>query len=71
MTLAGSAMFTTLRVYALSNRNKILGTIVLLLSFTPFLVTISTAYQSPPINLPSPENCTSRNTVVSMSVSLG
>ncbi|EIW57012.1 uncharacterized protein TRAVEDRAFT_49821 [Trametes versicolor FP-101664 SS1] len=54
LTMLGPAAFTTLRVYALSGRNKMLTGAVLLLSMGPFLVNMSTVYQLVPSNLPPP-----------------
>ncbi|KAL1937385.1 hypothetical protein VTO73DRAFT_13791 [Trametes versicolor] len=60
LTLLGPAVFTTLRVYALSGRNVIVTGLVLVLSMGPFLVNVSTMYQEVPINLPPPFGCSSR-----------
>ncbi|EIW56788.1 uncharacterized protein TRAVEDRAFT_49609 [Trametes versicolor FP-101664 SS1] len=58
LNLIGPAMFTTLRIYALSRQNKVLVGVVLVLSMAPFVINASTAYQNPPINLPAPLGCT-------------
>ncbi|KAL1938453.1 hypothetical protein VTO73DRAFT_11693 [Trametes versicolor] len=59
LAMLGPASFTTMRVYALSGRNKILTSLVLLLSMGPFVVNVSTLYQDVPVNLPPPDSgCT-------------
>ncbi|EIW56801.1 uncharacterized protein TRAVEDRAFT_49623 [Trametes versicolor FP-101664 SS1] len=62
LNLIGPAVFTTLRIYVLSGKNRILGGVALVLSMAPFLINASTAYQQPPINLPAPLNCAATNT---------
>ncbi|EIW56802.1 uncharacterized protein TRAVEDRAFT_49624 [Trametes versicolor FP-101664 SS1] len=61
LTLIGPAVFTTLQIYSLSRGNRILGGVVLMLSMAPFLINGSTIYQRPPINLPTPLNCSQNN----------
>ncbi|EIW53816.1 uncharacterized protein TRAVEDRAFT_51559 [Trametes versicolor FP-101664 SS1] len=62
LSLVGSAMFTTLRIYALSQKNRILSGIALVLSMVPFVINASTRYQQLPSNLPAPLNCIRTNT---------
>ncbi|KAI0364168.1 hypothetical protein BV20DRAFT_1006208 [Pilatotrama ljubarskyi] len=57
LTLPGPAVFAALRVYALSGRSKILSGITLVLSLSLFLTELSDVYHFPPINEPSPLNC--------------
>ncbi|KAL1937167.1 hypothetical protein VTO73DRAFT_14509 [Trametes versicolor] len=59
LSLTGPGLFTTLRIYALSRRNKIMGGVALVLGMAPFIVNASNAFQKPPINLPAPLNCSS------------
>ncbi|EIW56807.1 uncharacterized protein TRAVEDRAFT_49629 [Trametes versicolor FP-101664 SS1] len=70
LSLIGPAMFTTLRIYALSRNSKILGGAALLLSMVPFVVNASTAYLKLPINLPAPLNCQYAN-AASTGLSIG
>ncbi|KAL1937251.1 hypothetical protein VTO73DRAFT_13920 [Trametes versicolor] len=70
LNLIGPAMFTTLRIYALSRKNRILGGVALVLSMAPFLINASTAYTQPPINLPAPLNCTATS-MTSRSLNIG
>ncbi|KAL1937162.1 hypothetical protein VTO73DRAFT_14504 [Trametes versicolor] len=62
LDVIGPAMFTTLRLYALSRKSKTLGGVALVLGMTPFIVNASVAYQVVPINLPEPLNCNQINT---------
>ncbi|EIW53843.1 uncharacterized protein TRAVEDRAFT_51584 [Trametes versicolor FP-101664 SS1] len=62
LNLVGSAMFTTLRIYALSRKNRILSGIALVLSMAPFVINVSTRYQQLLSNLPAPLNCVKINT---------
>ncbi|EIW63117.1 uncharacterized protein TRAVEDRAFT_43423 [Trametes versicolor FP-101664 SS1] len=55
--LSDPVMFTTLRIYALSKKNKILGGLALALSMAPFLLNTGIVYHNIPINLPAPVNC--------------
>ncbi|KAL1942697.1 hypothetical protein VTO73DRAFT_4937 [Trametes versicolor] len=57
LNLIGPALFTTLRIYALSKKNKILGGLALALSMAPFLLNTGIVYHNIPINLPAPVNC--------------
>ncbi|KAL1937165.1 hypothetical protein VTO73DRAFT_14507 [Trametes versicolor] len=66
----GPAMFTALRIYAVSRKNRVLGGVALALSMTPFVINMSTIYEILPINLPAPLNCTQANTA-SRSISAG
>ncbi|OJT15919.1 hypothetical protein TRAPUB_14141 [Trametes pubescens] len=70
LNLVGPAMFTTLRIYALSKKNRLLGGVALVLSMVPFFINTSAAYQSVPINLPAPLNCQSYSTA-STSLDIG
>ncbi|KAL1937371.1 hypothetical protein VTO73DRAFT_13777 [Trametes versicolor] len=54
LAMLGPAAFTTLRVYAISERNKVLTGVVLLLSLGPFIVNACTLYQNVTINYPQP-----------------
>ncbi|EIW56785.1 uncharacterized protein TRAVEDRAFT_49605 [Trametes versicolor FP-101664 SS1] len=60
--MIGPAAFTTLRIYSLSAKNRILGGVALVLSMTPILINATAAYQRLPINLPAPLNCENGNT---------
>ncbi|KAL1940485.1 hypothetical protein VTO73DRAFT_9057 [Trametes versicolor] len=70
LSLAGSATFTTLRIYALSQKNRILSGIALVLSMAPFVINTSTQYQQLPSNLPAPLNCVGIN-IASRNLEIG
>ncbi|KAI0365818.1 hypothetical protein BV20DRAFT_972525 [Pilatotrama ljubarskyi] len=63
ITLLGPSIFASLRVYALSGKNKLLCGITLLLSASPFLGVLSTIFSFTVANFPPPINCTYVNTV--------
>ncbi|KAI0760976.1 hypothetical protein BD413DRAFT_593375 [Trametes elegans] len=51
------AVFTTLRVYALTGRNRWIAGVVMVLGLGPFVVNMSTAYQNRVVNLAPPLLC--------------
>ncbi|KAI0820553.1 hypothetical protein BC628DRAFT_1397148 [Trametes gibbosa] len=57
LNLIGPPVLTTLRAYVLSGQNKVVGGITLTLGLVPFFVNVTSAYLTPPINLPPPDNC--------------
>ncbi|KAI0351085.1 hypothetical protein OH77DRAFT_1430099 [Trametes cingulata] len=62
LSLLGPAAFASLRVYALTEKSKVLSGATLVLSLAPFLITISVLYRYRIVNYAPPINCTSVNT---------
>ncbi|TFK81440.1 hypothetical protein K466DRAFT_667118 [Polyporus arcularius HHB13444] len=57
LAMLGPALFSSLRVYALSGQHRVLTGLTLCLALMPFFVNVSTNYQSHPVNLDAPYNC--------------
>ncbi|TFK81928.1 hypothetical protein K466DRAFT_590923 [Polyporus arcularius HHB13444] len=57
LSMLGPALFSSLRVYALSGQHRVLTGLTLGLALMPFFVNVSTDYQSHPVNLDPPYNC--------------
>ncbi|KAI0682697.1 hypothetical protein C8T65DRAFT_687066 [Cerioporus squamosus] len=56
-SMLGPALFSSLRVYALSGQHRVLTGLTLGLVLMPFFINVSTDYQSHPVNLDPPYNC--------------
>ncbi|RPD72779.1 hypothetical protein L226DRAFT_146660 [Lentinus tigrinus ALCF2SS1-7] len=69
LSMLGPALFSALRVYALSGKHRALTGLTFGLALIPIFVNVSTEYQSHPVNIDPPYNC-SLDSTTSPSVAL-